>query len=123
MKGLNSEWASPTAPVVKSDGSVRLCGDYKVTCNPHLEVDQYSLSKQEDLFVKLSGKKMFIKLSGKKPIKLDDLSHAYNQVELEPTSWNIETINTHKGLFRSTRLVYGVFQATAMFQNIMDRTL
>ena len=49
-----SEWASPNVPVVKSDGSVRLCGDYKVTCNPHLEVDQHPLPKQEDLFVKLS---------------------------------------------------------------------
>ena len=91
-----SEWASLIVPVVKSDGSVMFCGDYKVTCNPHLEVDQYPLPKQEDLFVKLSGGKKFAKLG---------LSHAYNQVELEPTSKSIVTINTH---FRPTHLVYGV---------------
>ena len=47
----------PLVPVVKSNGSVRLCGDYKVTCNPHLQVDQYLLPKQEDAFVRLSGGK------------------------------------------------------------------
>ena len=88
-----------------------LCGDYKVTCNPHLKVDQYPLPKQEDLFVKLSGGKKFTKLG---------LSHAYNQVELEPTSRSIVTINTH---FRPTHLVYGVSPVSPMFQNIMDQTL
>ena len=78
-----SEWASTIVPVVKSDGSVRLCGDYKVTCNPHLEVDQYPLPKHDDFIFKFTTL---------------DLSHAYNQVELEPTSRNIVTINTHKSL-------------------------
>lgn len=39
----HSEWASPIVPVPKGDGKVRVCGDYKVTINPILEVDQCPL--------------------------------------------------------------------------------
>ena len=36
-----SEWAAPIVPVVKSDNSVRICGDYKVTVNRVAKLDKY----------------------------------------------------------------------------------
>ena len=41
-----------------------------------------------------------------------DLSQAYQQLVLNPESRNLLTVNTHKRLFRPTRLqfCYGVFQ-------------
>jgi len=72
-----SDWAAPVVPAPKADGSVRLCGDYKVTIYPELEVDQFPVPTPEDLFVTLAGGEAFTKL---------DLSSAYQQVLLEPSS-------------------------------------
>ena len=73
-----SHWAAPIVPVViKQDGTIRLCGDYKVTVNQAAKTESYPLPRIEDLFTALSGGKIFTKL---------DLSHAYQQVLLHEDS-------------------------------------
>ena len=57
-----SEWAAPIVPVPKQDGSIRVCGDFKVTVNPVLNVDQHPLPKPSDLMTCLTGGKIFTKL-------------------------------------------------------------
>ena len=57
-----SDWAAPIVPVVKRDGSVRICGDYKLTANQVTSTDTYPLPRIEDLFASLSGGKVFSKL-------------------------------------------------------------
>ena len=54
-----AEWAAPIVPVIKSDGSVRICGDYKVTVNRVAKVDSYALLCIDDLFASLVGGKRF----------------------------------------------------------------
>ena len=103
-----SEWAAPIVPVLKKDGTVRICGDYKLTVNQASKVDSYPLPKIDDLFASLAGGKTFSKL---------DLANAYQQ------SKKIVTINTHKGLFQYNRLPFGVSAAPSIFQQTMETLL
>ena len=109
-----SDWATPVVPVPKPDGSVRLCGDFKVTLNPMLQVDQHPLPKPEDLLTILVGGKKFSKI---------DLSQAYQQMILEQDHRKYTTINTHLGLFQYTRLPFGIASAPAIFQQQMEKIL
>lgn len=52
-------WASPIVSVVKSSGGIIMCGNIKITLNPILNIDQYPLSRIEELFSNLRGEKRF----------------------------------------------------------------
>ena len=51
------------------------------------------------------------------------MSHAYQQLLLDEDSKEYVTVNTHKGLFRYNRLVFGVASSPAIFQRTMDNLL
>lgn len=57
----SSDWA-PIVPVLKADKTVRLCGDYRININPHLEVNIYPIPRVGDLLNSLGGAKVFSKL-------------------------------------------------------------
>ncbi|XP_026731607.1 uncharacterized protein K02A2.6-like [Trichoplusia ni] len=105
-----SDWATPIVPVVKKDGNIRICADYKLTLNKVLEVDRYPLPRVEDLLVRLHGGKRFSKV---------DLSQAYAQFLLDDSK-KYTVINTHKGLFMYNRLVYGLSSSPGIFQRRLE---
>ena len=110
-----SEWASPIVPVVKPDKkSVCICGDFKQTVNPVAMLDRYPIPKVENLFVKLTGGCTFTKI---------DLSQAYLQLPLDEEWKKFVVISTHNGLFRHTRLLFGISAALGIFQRVMDNIL
>ena len=106
-----SEWAAPIVPVLKSNGQIRICGDYKVTINKGVVEDKYPLPRVNDLYASLTGGETFSKL---------DMSQAYLQLKLDEGSRDYVTINTHKGLFRYTRLPYGLSVAPSIFQRTLE---
>lgn len=107
-----SEWAAPIVPVLKSNGSIRICGDYKLTVNKAARVDKYPIPCIDDLYSKLTGGTHYSTL---------DLSNAYQQVRLAEDSQKLTTVTTSKGLFAYTRLCYGVSSAPGIFQRLMEQ--
>ena len=107
-----SDWAAPIVAVLKSDrSSVRICGDFRQTVNPVAKLDRYPIPKVEDLLATLANGKSFTKI---------DLSQAYQQLPLDESSKQYVVINTQKGLFRYTRLPFGVSSAPGIFQRVID---
>ena len=47
---------------------------------------------------------------------------AYQQVLLDEQSRELATLNTHKGLFRPTRLAFGIYSAPGIFQRQMEQS-
>ena len=82
-----SVWAAPIVPVMKIDGRIRICGDYKITVNRAAKLEKYPIPRIEELFVSLAGGKAFKKL---------DLSHASLQILLDERSHRYVTINTQR---------------------------
>ena len=120
-----SEWATPIVPIVKEDGTIRICGDYKQTINQAAKLDNYPIPKIEDLYATLGGGMEFTKL---------DLSQAYRQLELDEESKKYTTINTHKGsldtiashmalhqllLFSSARLIVSFKEFRKLLSGLM----
>ena len=110
----HAEWATPIVPVMKQNGTARICGDYKTTINQSTITESYPLPRIDDLLSSLAGGKAFTKM---------DLAHAYMQVPLEDESKSLTTINTHKGLYQYNRLPFRISSAPAIFQRTMEKIL
>ena len=108
------DWGTPIVPVVKPDGSIRICGDYKVTVNPQLALARHPMPRAEDCFRAMNGGQHFSKI---------DLSQAYNQIVLDESSKQLTTFSTHKGLYKWSRLPFGISSSPAIFQEIIDKVL
>ena len=112
----NSDWGTPVVCVQKSQGGVRICGDYK-RVNERIASDGYRLPNVQELLSKLT--------QGSQPRVFSclDLSGAFNQLLLDEDSAKLLVLNTNRGLLATKRLTYGVKVAPAQFQAAMDKIL
>ncbi|KAJ0182603.1 hypothetical protein K1T71_001972 [Dendrolimus kikuchii] len=109
-----SDYGSPIVPVIKKNGDIRICGDYKVTINPKLMREPYPLPRIEELFAALSGGEQFSKI---------DLTNAYQQLWLEEDSQPCTAITTHVGTYVYRRTPFGLTCIPEKFQKFMEETL
>ena len=91
--------------VLKKNGKVCICGDYKLTINQASPTEVYPLPLIDEYFSIL------------------DLENAYLQLPLDPASKQLVTLNTHRGLFQYNRLPLGVASVPAVFQQHMEMLL
>jgi len=110
----HSEWGTPLVPILKPNGELRLCGDYKVTINKHLTDFHYPLPRIDEIFTSLQGGCLFTKL---------DHANAYNQLLLDEKSQLLCTWSTNIGTFKIKRFPFGIKTAAAIFQKAMESHL
>jgi len=109
-----AEWAIPIVPVMKKNGQIRICGDFSVTLNTQLVIDDHPLPTVDELFASIAGGVIFSKI---------DLLQAYLQMEVRPKDRHLLTLNIHKGLYRCIRLIYGIASAPAIWQRTIEMIL
>ena len=105
-----SPWASPLHMVKKSDGSYRPCGDYR-RLNTVTEPDHYPLPNITDITNVLGGAKYFSKI---------DLTKGYHQVPISPDDIPKTAICTPFGTYTFNYTCFGLRNAGATFQRLMD---
>ena len=109
----SSPWASPVVLVQKKDGSLRFCIDYRKV-NAVTRKDAYPLPRVDDSLDTLACCKWFTTL---------DLLSGYWQVEVAEKDREKTAFITQEGLFEFTKMPFGLCNAPATFQQLMDLIL
>ncbi|XP_054287580.1 uncharacterized protein K02A2.6-like [Macrosteles quadrilineatus] len=108
------EWATPTVNVEKENGTIRICGDFRVTLNPNIITHTTLLPTFEELTNKVSRGKQY---------SVVDLRDAYLQMEVSEEDRKYLVISTHVGYYRYKRLPFGITSSPGIFQEYMEKLL
>ena len=108
-----SPWASPVVIAPKKDGSLRFCVDFRKV-NLLTRKDAYPLPRIDDSLEALSGSRWFSTL---------DLLCGFWQVETDEKDRHKTAFCTQDGLFEFKVMPFGLCNAPATFQRLMDLVL
>jgi len=109
----SSPWARPVVLIRKKDGSLRFCVDYR-RLNAVTRKDVFPLPRIDDLLDQLGGKRVFSTL---------DARSGYWQIQMHETSREKTAFVTMDGLYEFRVMPYGLCNAPATFQRLMQRTV
>lgn len=106
-------WISGMSAVAKGKSDFRLVVNMRAP-NKAINREYFRLPLIDEMRVKLHGAKYFSKL---------DLSNAFHHLELSEESRDVTTFLAENGMYRFTRLMFGVNCAPEIFQREMVRLL
>ena len=109
----DSPWASPIVLVTKKDGSMRFCIEY-CRLNALTTKDEYLVPRIDDSLRLLGNQQWFSTM---------DLASGYWQVSMSPEAKHKAAFVTNEGLFQFRVMPFGLYNALATFERLMDRVL
>lgn len=108
-----SDWASPCLLAGKPDGSVRFCTDFRKV-NAVTKPDCFPLPRVDDCVDQVGSARYVTKL---------DLLKGYWQVPLTRRAQEISSFVTPSGLYSYQVMSFGLRNAPATFQRLMNRVV
>ena len=108
-----SSWSSPLVLVTKKDGSLRTCVDFRLVNSLTIK-DSYPLPRIDESLDALQGSIWFSTL---------DLSSGYWQVPIHPEDKEKTAFSTPYGLFHFNVMPFGLANAPATFERLMEKVL
>jgi len=113
IEPCQSDWASNIVLVKKKDGSIRFCVDYR-KLNSLTTKDAYPLPRIDGCLDTISGAAWYSTF---------DLRSGFHQVAMDSRDVNKTTFVCHRGTFRFPKMPFGLCNAPATFQRLMDTVL